>query len=298
MFPDQADQAPTPPPQIIALGPSLLLQGTVIPSFAQFAMTGEDNVLVTVNGSIAGATVNVQGRFLDATSGKVLPFSWPITVPSNRIPATQSFALGTGYLLNLTAFSASGGAARYGQVYVDIDVQRGLSGGTFLLGTLISGYVTDTISQGFPGSPIGNPVDSGGIYRTVIGTTPAAGAEINEIVPTNARWQLIAANFSLTCSAIAGSRHTRVLSKQPAAQPFLSWCSVTLTANQTGTYSMSALGNQFTISESASVVLSAIPLTLGLFLNAGDGWVTNTLGLLGGDQYSAPNYLVREWLEF
>lgn len=179
------------PAQIIALGPEFLQRGVVIPSFAQFAVTGEDNLQITTVGSIAGATVQVQGRFLDALQGKTIPFSYPVPVAANRTATVKLFALGTGYLLNLTAFVTGPSSVLIGQVYVKVQMIRGLTGATYLLGTLLAGYITTTQALGFPGSPIMLSTEGEPALRTILGTNQGVGNAISEVVPTGARWELL-----------------------------------------------------------------------------------------------------------
>jgi hypothetical protein len=58
----------------------------------------------------------------------------------------------------------------------------------------------------FPGVPIASPLDGGGALRSIAGTTPGAGAEISETVPTGARWELLAFQATFVTSAAAANR--------------------------------------------------------------------------------------------
>jgi len=199
--------APVRPPNIIALGPELLIRGTVIPSFAQFAVQGEDNLrIVLAFTQSASVVVAVQGRFLDALSGKVLPFEFSIALFGQTTPLTSDFALGTGYLLNLTAFVSSAGAVQIGQVYAVVEMIRGLGGATFLLATLVGGYITNGATLGWPGSPIKTSIEGQGFLTTTAPNTPPAGSDISLQAPSGIRWHIKAAVFVLTTSAVVGNR--------------------------------------------------------------------------------------------
>src|SRR5439155_18890058 len=113
---------------------------------------------------------------------------------------TQNYKLGKGAILNLTVF-ASAGAPLMGQTYVIVQLIKGLTGATIVLGTLLGGYLTATQALGWPGSPIISSTDGEGCTRLIVGTTPAAEANILETVPTGARWELL----SLEASYVQGA---------------------------------------------------------------------------------------------
>ncbi|TAL44758.1 MAG: hypothetical protein EPN91_03755 [Salinibacterium sp.] len=110
---------------------------------------------------------------------------------ANRTATVKLFALGTGYLLNLTAFVTGPSSVLIGQVYVKVQMIRGLTGATYLLGTLLAGYITTTQALGFPGSPIMLSTEGEPALRTILGTNQGVGNAISEVVPTGARWELL-----------------------------------------------------------------------------------------------------------
>ena len=286
---------PVRPPNIIALGPELLIRGTVIPSFAQFATTGEDNLRIQTCGAIGSLLVNVQGRFLDALTGKIIPFDYVVSVTATRLIVTQDFPLGTGYLLNISALV--NGFCVIGQVFVMVSIIRGLGGATFLLGTLIAGYITSGQALGWPGTPINNSIETGGYYRSVIGTTPAAGAEINEACPTGARWELVSMATQLTCANVAASRFPKLLILNAGNTTYRAFGALLFNANAVA----SIVASQLALRDNSGVVggvqNEVLPLPPGNRLLAGDSFQTLTDSLQAGDQYLGPLYLVREWLE-
>jgi hypothetical protein len=285
--------AVTPPPQIIALGPAFLQQGVVIPSFAQFAVTGEDNVRVTAVASVGGVTVQVQGRFLDALQGKTIPFSYPVQPGSNRVPVSALFPLGTGYLLNLTAFVTGPASVLMGTVYVIVQIIRGLTGATYLLGTLIAGYITTVQAIGFPGSAIVSSVAGEPAVRTILGTNQGVGNAINEVVPSGARWELL----SFACNV-----HDSIS---------LSGSGVALLLQSSGAVTKAVLPVQFAFSNTTDTIvtwlagfapLSTVPIAGGFPISApvnhrllaGEIITSNT----GANRtYQNLVYTVREWLE-
>ena len=292
-----AGGAPPPvrPPNIIALGPELLIRGTVIPSFAQFATTGEDNLRIQTCGAVTGVTVSVQGRFLDALTGKIIPFDYVVSVTATRLIVTQDFPLGTGYLLNISALVS--GFVFIGQVFVMVSIIRGLGGATFLLGTLIAGYITSGQALGWPGTPINNSIETGGYYRAIVGTTPPAGAEINEACPTGARWELLSMTTQLTCSAAVASRSPTLLILNSGNTTYRGYGALLFAANTVAAIVASELSLRDNTGVIGGVQNEALPVPPGNRLLAGDSFQTLTNSLQAGDQYLGPLYLVREWLE-
>jgi len=286
------DQAPPPPaPQVIAIGPQLLLSGKIIPSFAQFAVTGEDNIRIITVGSVA-ATVHVQGRFLDAAQGVTIPFDYPVPVAGNRTTTTVLDALGTGYLLNLSCYAT--GSPLIGQVFVIVQILRGLTGATFLVGTLLQGYVTTTQTLGWPGSPIATSIEGGGVIKAITGTTPAAGAEVSETVPTGARWELLSFTGQLTTSAAAGARLPNLKLLQGGIVVVQS-AAVASVGPSSGATWVWEQGMPLAAAVAAGVNVSGLNIRLPLL--AGSMIVTTTAALAAGDQWGSVFYTVREWLE-
>ena len=286
---------PVRPPHIIALGPELLIRGVVIPSFAQFATTGEDNLRIQTCGAVSGVNVSVQGRFLDALTGKIIPFDYTVAVTSSRLVNTNDFPLGTGYLLNISAVVS--GFVFTGQVFVIVSIIRGLGGATFLLGTLIASYITSFQPIGWPGTPINNSVETGGYYRSIVGTKPPAGVDITETCPTGARWELIAIELKLTTSAVAAARNPKLQLFVSGTLWYQAYGALLFNANSNAILLASQLALRDNTGVIAGIQYEALPLTPGNRLLAGDIFQTATDALDAGDQWQSPQYLVREWLE-
>jgi len=294
MADDQPPELQTPAVTLVSLGTALIQRGMVIPSFAQFAMSGEDNLQITTIGSIAD-TVLVQGRFLDAPSSKILPFAFAVPVGSNRVPTIALEALGTGYLLNITAIAASGAAPQIGQIFVIIEIVRGLSGATILLGTLVAGYLTSTQSIGWPGTPIDNTLTQfQGSGRIVLGTTPALGINILETIPTSARFQILAIGFQLFTSVVAANRRVFLAFVHSTFNYVELQAAADATANQVAHFTW---GWNLPLASDVVNAIFSQPIPADSLMFAGDTFSTITNGLDPGDQFSAPRYLIREWME-
>jgi hypothetical protein len=149
-----------------------------------FYFAGDDNLQVTVFNALASVAVRIAGRFLHA-DGRVEPFVHRLVPTSNRVASPFTARLGVGWLLSVQA-TVSAAAPLTGQAFVVLSVVRGQSGGQEDLATLAAGYVSAANRVAWPGSPVLNSLEGGGALRSITGTTPGAGAEISETVPTGA----------------------------------------------------------------------------------------------------------------
>lgn len=266
--------------------------GRLLPSPSQFYLTGEDRLRVVCCNSKAGVILKVQWRTA-LFSGEIVPNSETHTPTSDRTVYTEDLELGTGSLLNITVFAAAG-SPLIGQTYVMVQLVRGVGAAAIVLGTLLAGYVTTTQALGFPGSPILSSVEGGAAYRRITGTTPAAGAEISEVVPNGARWQLLTVNALLTTSAAAGTRTPNLVITDGGVDYFGSGQPVGVGASAGSPYWWE---QGMALAVQVGLIGSVAGLLIEGHMLAGHRFITRTSNLQAGDQWSAPSYLVREWLE-
>jgi hypothetical protein len=278
--------------QIIAQ-PTASAGGRVISSPFQFYTTGEDRLRVTSFNSLPGVALKIQSRFVDS-AGKVQANADDHVPLSNRTARITEHELGNGALLNLTVF-ASAGAPQIGQTFVIVQLIRGASAAAIILGTLLQGYVTASQHLGWPGSPIQLSTEGQGSLRSIAGTNPAIGAEINESVPTGARWQFISALINFTASANVATRCPRFAFFDPAIGQYLgvytSGLSITASQNVANTW---AAGMGTALYESFFIPLTPLPTDTPL--RAGTQFRTLTAGMQANDQYTGITYYTREWL--
>jgi hypothetical protein len=163
-----------------------------------------DALRLRVLNSAAGVRLALEGRIL-RFDGIAHPFAFEFTPTTDRTEATSLALPGDGFLLNL-AVRASAGTPRVGQCFCTVEMVRGQTGATSILGALAAGYVTDTQRLPWPGSPTRHSSDGPGVLRGITGTDPAAGVEITEVVPTNARWHLLMMRAALLTSATVANR--------------------------------------------------------------------------------------------
>lgn len=262
-----------------------------IPPPSPLYITPDDGLFVVVTNSAASQTVTLLGRIL-LPGGEVQTFQEVLTVVATRAIEEFRLPLTEGFLLNITAFP--GVNTRKGQTYLRISMIRG----SLAAGTVHATMVQDYVYTGhFPSWPVINQphlVDGRGVIRAVTGTDPAAGANIVETVPTNARWRLLAIDTTLVTSAVVGTRRPRLTFSNGTAffisvpQPGTQTASLTVTWRW-------AVGSFVTTEISAAARFQGIP---DLLLPEGFTIETRHEASDAGDNWGAPTLLVEEWIEY
>lgn len=197
-----------------------------------------------------------------------------------------------GWLLSFGARVTSGNVA--GQwTYLLVQMARGSFPGPSspLVGIIWQGNLTFNVSNGWPGMPSKDIGDGPGTLRAIVGSVPAAGAEINEVVPISRRWTLLALRAALTTSAAVANRFPGFATDDGANTYFAIHTSVAHAASILTNYQV-APGNQFYNDTNSSEL---IPFPSVLQLKANHHIRTVTVALQAGDQWTAPTYLIWEW---
>jgi hypothetical protein len=260
---------------------------------APWLFTGEDNLRLVIMNSQAGVTVTLGGRRMGPKDTSPQAFAYAATPTADRMPNTFNFSFGEGFLLNCSLI-VTAGSPLVGQTYCMVQVIRGLTGSTLVLGCLLGGYVTAMQHLAYPGSPIVSSVEGGGYIRQIVGTRPAAGANLAETVPAGARWELLAFRVNFTCSGVAGNRSMTFTMTQ-GGQTFWSGPSDGVAAPSSTIPWVWAQGGQVIGTSNENVAQGSVPPDLWLL--AGTVLGTHTTNLDVGDQFAAPDYVVRELLE-
>ena len=276
-FPAAARQAPA------AMG---------IATQAAFYTTGADNLRLVSVCSIPGVTIVLSGRTMSA-DGTIGRFKHTHQPNNNRTSKVTDHPLAAGYVLNVTAV-AVGADVPIGGCFVIVQIIGGLGGATEVLGTLIQGYVTTLQHRAWPGSMIESSIDGPGRLRTFTGTIPAASAEVTEIVPTGARWELLGMTLVLQPMTIGTSRRTMLYAESSGLSLFYAISAHTVDApNELNQNFSSGLGE----TPPQMGAFGSNPLPVSIPLPPGAGIRTLTSGMMAGDQYTYVQVTVREWLE-
>ncbi len=148
---------------------------------------------------------------------------------------------------------------------------------------LCAGYVTGSKSV-----RLGEFEDSTGgrgFIRTITGTNPAAGIEITETVPTNARWRILSVD---TINAIgAASINVTLTITDGTSQKWRSAIIVTGTGTELIVWAQGVTLNE-------ADLFSTVPLFDG---EIPEGFEIVTAGISADDDYAAPQLLVEEWID-
>jgi hypothetical protein len=260
---------------------------------APWLFTGEDNLRVVIINAKVGVVVQLDGRRIPAGGSSPEPFSQTFTPTADRLPNTFNFALGEGFLLNCSLVVVAG-APLVGQTYCMLQVIRGLTGATIVLGCLLGGSVTAMQHLAYPGSPIEASTAGEPFVRSIIGATPAAGAEISETVPVGARWELLSLNAFLLSTLGTARPELRHLTGAT-----LLWQAIAPSGQGAGTtvnYNWLAGVQVIPAGGVAGGGTQMAPLPTSAILLAGEILTTSAVAN-AADQWSAPHYIVREWPE-
>jgi hypothetical protein len=254
-------------------------------------LTGEDTFRLTTIGALAGAVVALEGRVMNP-DGCVVPFAERHVPSSTYTATTQAIPVPEGILLNAQLRVTTGAAVR-GHVFGILEIVRGGGSAAQPLGTILQGYLTSGARLAWPGSAIESSTAGVGRLRSITGTNPAAGVEISETVPAGVRWRLVAFQATLTTSAVVANRFPGILIDDGTLILLFSRSLAAQAASNSINHSWADWGAQSTALGSPN----ALPIPPGLVLAPGYRIRTSTAALDVGDDWTAPQYLVEEWIE-
>lgn len=266
--------------------------GRILPSPNQFYLTGEDRLRIVSVNAATSVRLTIACRTAPP-DGSTVAQQFAHVPATDRSKRTDDYSIGEGSLLNVTVF-ASAGAPRMGETYVIVQLVRGAGAAAAVLGTILGGSVTTTQALGFPGSPIMSSLEGEPFVRMVSGTQPAAGASFTETCPTGARWELQRLFASLTTSAAAGIRDVEFRVVQGGIHTVL--CRSRDTQGPSSTINYMWAPNLPFFPNAAGTLLQQ-PFPDRTIVNGGDFFYVSTTAGAAGDQWTAPTYVVREWLE-
>lgn len=260
---------------------------------SQAFVTGEDNLRVSSFNSKTGVTLTISGRLYDLETRETRPFVFEHVPNTDRTVKQTLHRLGKGYVLNAMV-RATAGTTTFGQCYVSLEIVRGFTGATVVLGVLGTDYVSANQGIAWPGSPVKGPLEAQGNLRSITGSNPAAGAEFTETVPAGARWEVLVFHAQFNASAAVATRHpeltitdgTNELERVPSAAG--------ITANGIARIAVTPTNGMQTSSAGANYV---VPSFSPFLLTAGCQIKSTTLNIQAADQWASLQYLVRETID-
>ncbi len=253
--------------------------------------SSEDSLRVIVRTAIA-VTVTMEGRFLD-WKDVIHPFVQTVVpTATDRSANLFLFPQTYGWLMNLTARVTSG-TPETGQTFVHARIVRGQGAAAINIGTIMQGYVTTSLDLAYPGSPIVSSIAPPGLLTSLAITAPAAGAEWSITVPTRARWNPLAVNYTLTTAVAVANRESALIIDDGANLLVQAPSRSTQAASLAVVYSWFRTPTPGAGTQDTSVVgpLPDLRLAAGMRLRS------LTKNLQAADQYSNLRLLTEEWIE-
>lgn len=252
-----------------------------------------DSLFVSIASSVASINLTLNVRVL-ADDGQINITSQPFVTTGSRIFSGSFIPAGQGLLLSISIRSAPFSGCRRGMVFANATLVRG---GTTATGVttqpLFAGYVTDMEFIAYPPGVFEAGYSGYGNIRSITGTQPALGADILETVPFGAVWRLKSFRFSVTTSATVANRTSALLIDDGTNILWFAWPNQTFAASLTAAVNYAELmptGALNQTQQSAGFPADVLLLS---------GWRirTQSFGLQSGDQVSAPQYCVEEWIQ-
>lgn len=259
-----------------------------ISPFNALPISKDHNLLFTFYASVA-TSITLTWRIL-LPDGSIKQSQFVVNTFTGRFGPFLTFPLTEGFLLSVMAYPTNN-AAR-GAVALFCNLTLGAPAVAFLVARMFSGYVTGFDYLSWPPGTFESTSNGAGKLRSITGTAPGAGNEINEAVPSFARWRLLALKTIFTSSAVAANRQPSVIIDDGVSIYYAKQAQAVQAANLVQTYQLATNDTDFAPINTVATIKLASPL----LLDQGHRIRTSTTAIQAGDFYSAPQYLVEEWI--
>lgn len=250
----------------------------------------DDQLFLFVVPSVV-CTLRIVARLLLPT-GELKIMEYPFTTVATRSPQLQIQNLGEGFLLSINVYCHTT-ALRRGQVWVKFVFIRGGLNTQILGQTVAQGYVTELTSLFYPGGPTGYELEGRGNLRSITGTTPAAGAQLLETVPTGAIWRISSFRYNLATSAVVANRTPGLIIDDGVNSFLRVYVPSAIIASNS---SAQCFGAGY-ISGGLGPNQQWVGIPNDLYLPAGFRIQSDVIAMQGADQINLVQYLVEEWLQ-
>jgi hypothetical protein len=288
--PNPAAATLPPPKKFYGNGQTVNFQVDSVPPAQYLYVTKADVLGINTLSNTSSTALTLRYRYLTPESEvKETTIVIPVTQVGLQFTPIE---LTECWILSLS-LNASGGLGTGQWVYAQVFICRGflVGGSSNAYGSIWEGYVPAAVSDGWPGTPTQRITDGAGTQRSINGTQPGAGAEISESVPANRRWILLAFRATLTTSATVGNRQVNITLDDGLTLFVNSGSGFPQTASTGVPYHF--FPGAFRGDNGNSSVGLQAPTVMNM--RSSFRIRTSTLGLLAGDQWSAPQYVVLEW---
>ena len=251
----------------------------------------DDRLYIRSRNSLAAVTLQIAGRLLTA-QGVIVPFNFEHVPATNRTKSLEGFRLAEGYLLSVVAFPSAGAPLR-GQTFVELGLLRGRDVAASVVDVLARDYVAEAEPLAFPGSRIRSSIEGPGALLSVAGADPGVAAEILVTVPTDARWLINSIRATLVTDVNAATR-VPLLIIDDGTDEFSRTLIAAIPASQTTEHTWFSNGSMTPDIASIAAFRTGIGRT---YLPAGSRIRTETASIQAGDDWSAPQLNLEEWIE-
>lgn len=157
---------------------------------------------------------------------------------------------------------------------------------------MCAGYVYRRKGISWPGNASNDVIPGRSGIRSVIGTNPAAGQEIEEVVPNGQIWRILAVTFTLACDANAANRYIHVFFQDDNGLKIVGRHNEFITANQTRAVTVAPYGSETTDPQNTETFIMIPP---EIYLPSLGTITTVTDSIQAGDNYSAPVILIEQF---
>lgn len=263
--------------------------------FGLLQATGEDNLRINSWSSFSDVPIELTTRFrklngeLQVSVHNTKTDGLPYTKASTLVP------LGNGHLLNARiGIPSTLIAAKRGDVFVQVELVRGLTGAIVPVGTLIQGYIAREASLAWPGNALQGPHEGPGRPIVIRPANPSFGANLVYSVPAGVRWRLMAILCALTTDATVQDRLPFVRLLKGSEIVCDSAAAQTQPASVTKAYSWAA-GQDGLRPSGATLQGGGLPANS--ILEEDDQITIQVVALAGGDSIILPAIWAEQWLD-
>jgi hypothetical protein len=165
----------------------------------------QDDALIVDIWTTTGVNFEARARILTAT-GQIASLRTPI-LATGSVGFLQRFTLPLpeGCLLGASLYETIN-TDPYGTIFARLHLGTGLTVTPFTAQLLAADFVSGNYGPTYPTGRIVHPLEGPGFLHTIVGATPAAGAEISETAPLFVARRLRHITALLTTSAAPGNR--------------------------------------------------------------------------------------------
>lgn len=290
---EAAPEAPAAPEEFpfVTLAPEVSFATSQVQPPSECYISPDDFLRISTWNAQAGVSLMVHARIL-RPDGQIAQNLWTYTPTSAAAESAWQQCLAEGFLLTLSVHTAQ---AYAGACYVRVMLARGAIPGAWPVAqTMVAGYVVRGSTLSWPYPRYVGPCEGPGRPRIIVGTDPAPVGQIFEVVPAGVRWKLLSIFAALDTSAVAANRYVMLMLASPAAMWWVASPLVAQVASRRGNYSW-AIGADARVSVLPEWIQDRLPDRITL----GAGWLfwTNVVNMQAGDNWTAPQYYVEEWVE-